>query len=428
MQLENVSITRRYNFNKKGLKNVRWVYALKNDKSGKYSDSKYSIMRLAKELGMASEFLNRKMNQRDAYEIVSLAIAKGLIGNTRKSKKVFLIPFVERIWNFDSSPWIKYRNAQSGEPLKKAYVLKKLRSFQIHAKPFIEKNQILNSFSTADVITLQKQMADYGVSPDNINNAVGAISQAYQYGMQMQIVTSNPVTKEVRPFNATERRPQLFLREEVISILKELEKGTIFSASATTALLAIKLAVFGGMRMGEIRALKVNSIKPLKIDNRETDYYIIEINSSWDDIEKRCTKPKNKKTRYTAISKKLGFELLMNANKNPNNNGFVFFSTTSSTSPISKRVLEENLYDGINAIGISEEERKDRKLTFHLLRHFYVTEMKQEARRMEGYNEIIRQAVGHRSRRVNEEIYTHVTPADLLEIGVMSDHLLDIRL
>ena len=45
---------------------------------------------------------------------------------------------------------------------------------------------------------------------------------------------------------------------------------------------------------------------------------------------------------------------------------------------------------------------------------------------MEIYKEQIRSAVGHKSKTVDELIYTHDTATTLVTLGVMSEHLMDI--
>ena len=46
---------------------------------------------------------------------------------------------------------------------------------------------------------------------------------------------------------------------------------------------------------------------------------------------------------------------------------------------------------------------------------------------MEIYVKEIREAIGHKSKSVDELIYTHDTPTRLVTIGVMSEHILDVE-
>ena len=59
---------------------------------------------------------------------------------------------------------------------------------------------------------------------------------------------------------------------------------------------------------------------------------------------------------------------------------------------------------------------------------FRSTEMKLQARKTDELNAQIRKAIGHKSIRVDEDIYTHVTNEQLLTVGILSEHLLDVGL
>ena len=85
------------------------------------------------------------------------------------------------------------------------------------------------------------------------------------------------------------------------------------------------------------------------------------------------------------------------------------------------------LYEGIEVVGIDNETRKARGIDFHSLRHFYDSESKAVAQKMEIYVKEIREAIGHKSKSVDELIYTHDTPTRLVTIGVMSEHILDVE-
>ena len=94
---------------------------------------------------------------------------------------------------------------------------------------------------------------------------------------------------------------------------------------------------------------------------------------------------------------------------------------------MAKSLFQKYFNEAVHESGIDEETRKERGIDFNSLRHFYDSESKSVAHQMEIYKEQIRSAVGHKSKTVDELIYTHDTATTLVTLGVMSEHLMDIE-
>lgn len=407
-----------------GKKIKTWAYCLIDPKTGCFSKSHQSVMALAKKMKIDEEFRFREMNRVDATRIVTLAVERGLVGSHLSSTDEFLIPYVTKIWTYDLSPWVAEQNARRVYPLSRGYVQRALRAFQLHAEKHIKVKVTLSEFSSIDAVNLQQSMHKAGVSPENLNDVMQAISTAYKYAVRHGATSTNPVIG-LEPYQSKTTEPEPLTRQEAKSLLERMKENAHLSVLDTTCYLATSLAVHGGLREGEIRALKIEHIEPLIISGQETDYYVIRICMSWDDMERKAGPTKGKYLRYTAIPKELAEDLIANGEANPFDSGFIFFTPLSAKGPISKNCLQNHLYDSLNDIGISESDRIARKLTFHSLRHFFATEMKMQARKTDAINAQIRQAIGHKSVRVDEEIYTHVTKEELLTIGILSEHILD---
>lgn len=69
----------------------------------------------------------------------------------------------------------------------------------------------------------------------------------------------------------------------------------------------------------------------------------------------------------------LARELLAYSGLNPD--GFIFFSSTKPEAPQCPQFINKKLYAAMDAIGISADDRKARNITFHSLRHYYVSAM-----------------------------------------------------
>lgn len=225
-------------------------------------------------------------------------------------------------------------------------------------------------------------------------------------------------------------------RSEAIKVLEVLKQHSCETVARKGVYLGAKISIHGGTRVSEIRGMSLSQISSVLDDNgNETTFSKIDIDRAWDDGLKRIGPTKGRYKRTTVIPKELADELRDYAFEN--NRGeydLIFMATRDSSNrlveksekPMSRNTFEDYLYEALEEIGINEEERRDRKIDFHSLRHFYDSETKSVAMKMERYKKEIRDAVGHRSKSVDELIYTHDTVTSLIMKGIMSKHILDI--
>ncbi len=417
-------------------KSALFYYAVKDPVTGAYLDSRKSVAALAKKMGFP---LSDKMNKSDARHIVDLAIKNGVIsyGNERKetAEDALLIPFVERICTFETSPWVAMEKRRKGTCNSKRYVDNLLRAFRLHAKPVIPDDMLLTSLSRKDALDIQSRMHERNVSPNNINAAMKALRTAYNYAVQQDMVKENPLIA-VKPFIIEAPERDILSRTETLEVLGIMEQHACESICRMGAYLGAKLAVFSGMREGEIRAMSISQLSPvLNEDGKGTGYVKIRVDRAWDESMKCIGETKGRYKRTTVITQELAEELIDFAKDTGKGADDLLFRATRSSDnhrsdnapyPMVKNTFQKYIYEAVYEIGISKEKRTERGITFHALRHFYDSQMKAEALRMEKYHSEIRAAVGHRSKAVDELIYTHDTSANLIALGVMSEHLLDI--
>ena len=82
--------------------------------------------------------------------------------------------------------------------------------------------------------------------------------------------------------------------------------------------------------------------------------------------------------------------------------------------------LRLSFYEILKNIGISEEVRKTRRLTFHSLRHYFSTYTCQENISQEDRMLVL----GHRSEKVNSR-YTHISDLRLERVAGVVEALFD---
>jgi integrase len=164
-----------------------------------------------------------------------------------------------------------------------------------------------------------------------------------------------------------------------------------------------KLAACTGMRLGEIIGLR---------GERVFDGYI-----------KVCgqfgrygfTDTKTHKERNIPIPALIRFELQKLIELN--GRGYLF-SENGGERPIERRRVLRALYAAFERIGISDDERRRRGITFHSWRHFFNTTL-----RMANISDSKVQSVTGHSTQAMTEWYTHFNTAELSEVRQVQEDL-----
>lgn len=427
MTLNDVSIFERKR--KAEGRNPSWHAQVRNPLTGKFDGGKaYSVRKLAKDLGMK---MPPKMNKKDATIVVQAAIDRGLVVQQYSafSANSFspLGDFVMSILDYQSSPWVAHEKKRTGDGPSKKYVDNLSRAMRLYGIPNIGSMKTIGSFTRADAKALVDKLSSHGISPDNINSVVKGLRTAYNFAAEAGICDYNPVDR-LKQFKAPGKKVEILTPSELRDAIMVLERYACISPTQKAAWLATRLAVHSGMREGEIRAFSLDQMQQVVDDNGVVQpYYRIEVNCSWDDAKKEKGKTKGRYDRTTVIPENLAEDLIAFAEENDRQDSPLLFKSfvEDVDVPIVKNVFQMALYKALAEIGINEAERRRRGITFHSLRHYFDTVMKDLAERQEHFNKLIREAVGHKSRKVDESIYTHTTARKLIFLGGLSEHLLD---
>jgi integrase len=126
------------------------------------------------------------------------------------------------------------------------------------------------------------------------------------------------------------------------------------------------LACSTGLRMGEIQGLVLSDI--------HLDDGYIYVRRSWDKLFglNETTKTGRARNIFIPDTVKAVLSQLIKLNPEPGNpESFVFFAELKPGKPVESRVFTRSLYAALRAIGISEQERRERNITFHSWRHWF---------------------------------------------------------
>lgn len=126
------------------------------------------------------------------------------------------------------------------------------------------------------------------------------------------------------------------------------------------------LACSTGLRMGEMQALTLSDV--------HLDEGYIYIRRSWDKLFGMNETTKTGKVRNIFIPQTVQSILLKLIEINPypkNPESFLFFSENTPSKPAEPRIFTRSLYTAMRNIGISEQDRRERNITFHSWRHWF---------------------------------------------------------
>jgi integrase len=169
------------------------------------------------------------------------------------------------------------------------------------------------------------------------------------------------------------------------------------------------LAAATGMRLGECRGLQRTDVV------QDGANYEIRICHNWLDGE-GLKAPKWNSVRTVTIPAKIAEALLELAASNPWRNGFVFAGYGDNRA-INKHQVEKSFNDAVHRIGIIEEERRRRGLTFHSWRHWYVTYLRGKI-----LDHTLQQLTRHQTDNMLDR-YSHVTEEQRKAVAELSEKL-----
>ena len=175
----------------------------------------------------------------------------------------------------------------------------------------------------------------------------------------------------------------------------EVEKIIALEVSDPSARLCVYLGALCGLRRGEVRGLQWGDV-----DLAEK---IIHVQHNFVEVD-GLKEPKKGSVRFVPILSvvKDAFEAMGKLSPWKEPGDLVFFNLKERQLPVGETYIKNRFDITLDAIGINKDERKRRRLTFHGLRHTYVT-----LGRLSGLSDLEIQALaGHRSAAMMEH-YSH---------------------
>ncbi len=311
------------------------------------------------------------------------------------TKPIFLIETLSNFWDFENSEYVKKRIAR-GYDIKQRNCKEKLGIVKRYWAKYFDADRTVQSLTSRELDDfLMYLRTEKKLSADTVNKTMTAGNMAFEFLIKEGLITSNPLTS-VERFKVNAKKRGIPTETEMKKLM-ELNWDWTDSVNK----LAFKVAALFGLRAGEISGLQVCDI--------DANADLLYIRHSWNDTDK-LKDTKNGDDRIIPIEHGVALELLMNARRNPDysDTSFVFWSQKVAGQPMWPSSFEDDFYIAMQKIGISEEQRKERNIVFHSLRHYCATQIAQRASL-----EIAMKILGHRTEEMTRLYSEHETQMKL---------------
>ena len=326
---------------------------------------------------------------------LSTPIIKKEPETTDTTKPVYLIENLMNFWDFENSEYVKKRVAR-GYDIKQRNCKEKLGIVKRYWAKYFTADRTVQSLSAKELDDfLMYLRTEKNLSADTVNKTMTAGNMPFEFLKKEGLISVNPLDS-VERFKVTAKKRGIPTETEMKALM-DLDWDWTDSAYK----LAFKVAALFGLRAGEISGLQVCDV--------DATADLLYIRHSWNDVDK-LKDTKNGDDRTIPIEHGVALQLLANARRNPDfsDTSFVFWSSKVSGQPIWPSSFEDDFYMAMQKIGISEEQRKERNIVFHSLRHFCATQIAQRASL-----EIAMKILGHRTEEMTRLYSEHETQVKL---------------
>lgn len=323
--------------------------------TGKIKTSKETTD-LSKQYSLAQLFNSLKtvdLDYKDANRIVEILKVRGLLGKTKQADNQDFVEFLRYFYDYDKSPYVREKLAH-GHSIGKRHCLDSLYRIKLYIEPVFKK-RILSSVTRGELRDFFLDLAERGLSASSINKVISTIKVALSWAHKEGLLTHNP-SEKLTAFVGKPKEKGILDDEEtnkLFSVEWEEERSYVANLVAATC----------GLRAGEVLALRKEDIGLDRLFVRH----------AWSHVD-GLKAPKNGEQRQIPLLSEVRKRLLALSEKNPWDDGFIFFSTIEN-QPMDQTFLKKGLYKALEDIGISNEERLERNIVFHSWRHRYAAKM-----------------------------------------------------
>jgi integrase len=350
---------------------------------------------LIRELGALAAHLS-PTRKAEAEEAARMALQRGL---TRRGTDN-LGDYLETFWA-PASSYLERQAARERSP-SAGYIRNSRAAVRQHVLPWLRaqgKAELPLARITSGLLEdLLAHLRRSGLASSRVNSVRKAVAVALGEAERLGLLASNPA-RRVKPL--PERAP----RREILS-LEEIRRFFALDWPDRRHLAANLLAATTGLRLGEIRGLRVEDLRP----------GYLHVCHNWQDGE-GLKPPKWGSIRDVPLPARVEVMLRGLASTNPWRSGFVFWGDRRDR-PLSGSTIDRFYREAVVAMGIPEAERRRRHLTFHAWRHWYNSMMRGKVA-----DHVLRRLTGHATEAMTER-YTALPAETIRRVGELAEGLI----
>ncbi|MBV5330352.1 MAG: site-specific integrase [Chlorobium sp.] len=297
--------------------------------------------------------------------------------------------FAEGWWLWDSCPYLKRRRAR--RTLARSYADIARKVLENHLLPAFGERR-LDAITDVEIEDWLTSRREAGSGSRSANLYLSILTVMLNEAVRQHLIAGNPAAR-VSKLKEEVYAVEILTQPEVLSLFPNQWKMVWDSEEAY---LANKLAACTGLRIGEVVGLRGVDFMGsyLAVRGQFTKYGF--------------TDTKNHKGRNIPIPPGVALELARR--KKERGDGYLF-AVVPGEEPVSKDTLNRQLRSALERIGIGEEERQRRHLTFHGWRHFFNTTL----RSANVTDSKVRAITGHGSKAMTD-LYTHYDTREFREV------------
>ena len=233
-----------------------------------------------------------------------------------------------------------------------------------------------------------------GCSSSTLNQYKKILSMIFNVAIEDKLIKENPCNEAITVSTKDVKARGILTENEANTLFNPTRIGEIWKGNRMMWAFCY-LAYCTGMRLGEIQALTFNNVVQGYNEKGEITYKIV-ISRNWNERHKKIITPKNGETRFFPINGQL-YEILQSIADSKDS--FIFLG--ENEYPVSASSVQDYYKYSLSKIGITEQERKERKIVFHSSRHYKNTEL--ACHGMD--NLIIQKLIGHSDVKMTQHYF-----------------------
>lgn len=304
-----------------------------------------------------------------------------------KIKSPYLLPYLESFWKPDS-PYARAKKIIEKKPLSLTYIQLNdagIRTMVLPYEPFHDLR--ITDLKPGLIKDWQLWCLENGKGARRVNAVMQAMKVPINYLLSRGDIEIDPF-RNVKKIPYSPKEKGILNQEEVGNLIESKENDPRVK-------LAVLLAVLSGLRRGEVRGLRWKDI----------DYKAGLINVENNYIDREGSKPcKWGSSRQVLLSSPFLplLESIRAMSPFTEQEDFVLFDLKQREAPVSVETIRKGFTRILEISGIPHAMQKQRNLTFHGMRHTFVT-----LARLSGLPDITVQALaGHKSAEMMNH-YSH---------------------